>query len=191
MWFSRREPRNRGEGEGPGWRGLINFGPKSEASLWGRGGFINRRSPVVEEGGLFTGRFRAKNMKFSGPSSGPGTPPDVSGSLCCAFWWGLTPRELDSEPVLSHRCKMTPNSTNARRKIENVAFRAAGNGARIRKLHAESFRNQVSLLISVHKHAISRATPVGTPRRGAPTWTRVRPSRIQCTTETLSRTPYR
>ena len=31
---------------GPGWRGLINFGPKSEATLWGRGGFINRRSPV-------------------------------------------------------------------------------------------------------------------------------------------------
>jgi hypothetical protein len=44
--FSHREPRNRGEGEGQGWRGLIHFGPKSEASLWGRVGFINRRSPV-------------------------------------------------------------------------------------------------------------------------------------------------
>jgi hypothetical protein len=44
--LSHREPRNRGEGEGLGWRGSINFGPKSEASLWGRGGFINRRSPV-------------------------------------------------------------------------------------------------------------------------------------------------
>ena len=44
--FSHREPRNRGGGEGPGGHGLINLGPKSEASLWGRGGFINRRSPV-------------------------------------------------------------------------------------------------------------------------------------------------
>jgi hypothetical protein len=27
-------------------RGLINFGPKSVATLWGRGGFVNRSSPV-------------------------------------------------------------------------------------------------------------------------------------------------
>jgi hypothetical protein len=27
----------------------------------------------------------SKNHTFSGPSSGPETPPDVSGSLCCAF----------------------------------------------------------------------------------------------------------
>jgi hypothetical protein len=46
-WFSHQEPRNRGEGEGQGWRGLINFGPKAEASLWGRAGFIHRRSPIV------------------------------------------------------------------------------------------------------------------------------------------------
>jgi hypothetical protein len=29
--FSQREPRNQGEGEGQGWRRLINFGPKSVA----------------------------------------------------------------------------------------------------------------------------------------------------------------
>ena len=33
---------------------------------------------------------------------------------------------------------MTPNSTNARRQIENLASRAPGNGARIRNLGAES-----------------------------------------------------
>jgi hypothetical protein len=60
---------------------------------------------------------------------------------------------------------VTPNSTNARRKIGNVAFRAGANGARIRNLRAESSRNQVSLLMLVHKHAISQATPVGAPRR--------------------------
>jgi hypothetical protein len=38
----------------------------------------------------------------------------------------------------------------------------------------------------VRKDAISTTTPVG-----APTCTRVQPSRNQCTTETLSRTPYR
>jgi hypothetical protein len=41
----------------------------------------------VEGGGLFTCRFRTKNLKFLGPSLGPGTPPAVSGSFCCAFWW--------------------------------------------------------------------------------------------------------
>jgi hypothetical protein len=51
-------------------------------------------------------------------------------------------------------------------KIENVASRAAGNGARIQNLRAESTRNQVSLLNRVNKTAISRATPVGAPRRG-------------------------
>jgi hypothetical protein len=60
-----------------------------------------------------------------------------------------------------HRCKMTPNNTNAERNIEKVASRAAGNRARIRNLRAASSRNQVSLLILVHRHAISRATPVG------------------------------
>jgi hypothetical protein len=55
---------------------------------------------------------------------------------------------------------MTPNSTNARRTIENVAFRAEGNGARIRNTRAESSRNQVSILMLVHKVSISRATPV-------------------------------
>ena len=42
-------------------------------------------------------------------------------------------------------------------KIENVASRAGANGARIRNLRAESSRNQVSLLILVHKNAISQA----------------------------------
>jgi hypothetical protein len=53
---------------------------------------------------------------------------------------------------------MTPKNTNARRKINNFASRAAGN--------AESFRNQVSLFIFVQQNAVSRATPVGAPRWG-------------------------
>jgi hypothetical protein len=53
-------------------------------------------------------------------------------------------------------------------KIENVASRAAGNGARIQNLRAESTRNQVSLLNRVNKTAISRATPVGGTTTGAP-----------------------
>jgi hypothetical protein len=59
---------------------------------------------------------------------------------------------------------MIPNSTNARRKIDNFASRAAGNGARIRR--ETCCRNQVSVLKLVHKHAISRASPVGAPWRG-------------------------
>jgi hypothetical protein len=50
--------------------------------------------------------------------------------------------------------------------FESFASRAVGNGARSRNLRAESSRNQVSILILVHKPAISRATPVGAPRRG-------------------------
>jgi hypothetical protein len=65
-----------------------------------------------------------------------------------------------------HRCKMTPNSTNAGRTIESIAFRVAVNGARNRNLRAESSRNQVLLLILVHKNAMLRATPVGASRRG-------------------------
>jgi hypothetical protein len=42
-------------------------------------------------------------------------------------------------------------------KFENIAIRAGANGARIRNLLAESFRNQVSVLILVHKNAMSRA----------------------------------
>jgi hypothetical protein len=61
---------------------------------------------------------------------------------------------------------MTPNSTNASRNIENVKFRAAGNGARIRNLRTESSRNHVSMLNLVHRNAISRAMPVGAPRQG-------------------------
>jgi hypothetical protein len=61
---------------------------------------------------------------------------------------------------------MTPNSTNTRQNIESVASRAAGNGARIRNLRAESSRNQVSSVMLVHKNTISQATPVGAPRRG-------------------------
>jgi hypothetical protein len=52
---------------------------------------------------------------------------------------------------------MTPNSTNARRKLEIFASRAAGNGARIRNHRAVSSRNEVSLLIVLHKNGISRA----------------------------------
>jgi hypothetical protein len=39
------------------------------------------------------------------------------------------------------------NSTSAKRNNDIFTFRAAGNGARIRNLRAESSRNQVSLLI--------------------------------------------
>jgi hypothetical protein len=39
-------------------------------------------------------------------------------------------------------------------KNQKHALRAPGNGARIRSLHAESSRNQVSLLILVHTNAI-------------------------------------
>jgi hypothetical protein len=51
-----------------------------------------QRAVIAEGGGLFTGRFRAKNWKFWGPSSGPGTRPVVSGSFCCACWWCSQPR---------------------------------------------------------------------------------------------------
>jgi hypothetical protein len=57
-----------------------------------------QRAAIVEGGELFTGRFRAKNLKFSGPSSGPGTPPAASGSFCCAFWWYFQPRSSILDP---------------------------------------------------------------------------------------------
>jgi hypothetical protein len=60
--------------------------------------FLLQRAVIVEGGGLFTGRFRAKNMKFLGPSSGPGTPPVASGSFCCAFWWYFQPRSSILDP---------------------------------------------------------------------------------------------
>jgi hypothetical protein len=53
---------------------------------------------------------------------------------------------------------MTPNSTNARRKLENLAFRVRPIRARIRILRETRGRNQVPLLKLVHKHAISQAT---------------------------------
>jgi hypothetical protein len=64
LGFSHREPLNRGEGEGQGWRGLITFGPKSVASLWGRGGFINRRLPVSL---LVPARAAQKQTKTAAP----------------------------------------------------------------------------------------------------------------------------
>jgi hypothetical protein len=65
--------------------------------------------------------------------------------------------EGNPEHLQRHRCKTTPNTTNARRNIENIASRAPGNGARNRSLRAESSRNQVSLQVLVDKAAISRA----------------------------------
>jgi hypothetical protein len=52
----------------------------------------------VDAGGLCRGRFRRENREFSGPSSGPETPPDVSGSFCCAFWWYFQPRSSILDP---------------------------------------------------------------------------------------------
>jgi hypothetical protein len=86
--------------------------------------------------------------------------------------------------------QLTPNSTNTRRNIENVASRAAGNGTRIRNLRDICCRNQVSIHILVNKCEFTRNTGGGTTA-GAPTRTRVRPSRNECTTEILSRNPYR
>jgi hypothetical protein len=67
-------------------------------------------------------------------------------------------------------------------------------GKRSPDSESQSSRNQVSVLVVVHKTAISQATPVWGTTAGAPTRTwvrpsRVRPSRRQCTTEALSRTP--
>jgi hypothetical protein len=93
--FSRRQPRNRGEGEGQGWRGLINFGPKSVASLWGRGGFINRRSLVCARRGFPRQSARTPETRFwhQGPPSskiklGPGGLPKSSASLGVPLCWG-------------------------------------------------------------------------------------------------------
>jgi hypothetical protein len=55
--------------------------------------------------------------------------------------------------------KMTPNSTNTRKKTKNVAPREAGNGARIRIVREVCCRNQASILNLVHKISISQATP--------------------------------
>jgi hypothetical protein len=54
--------------------------------------------------------------------------------------------------------ELKQHDTNARRNSDIFASRTAGNGARIRNLHAESSRNQASLLILVHTHASSQAT---------------------------------
>jgi hypothetical protein len=61
---------------------------------------------------------------------------------------------------------MTPNSANARRNIEHVTPRTAGNGVRIRSLLAESSRNQVCFSFWANKASTSRGTPAGAPRRG-------------------------
>jgi hypothetical protein len=50
-----------------------------------------------------------------------------------------------------------PNSTKARRKIEKVASRAAGHGARIRILCEIGCRIQVSIPTLIHENASSRA----------------------------------
>ena len=62
-----------------------------------------------------------------------------------------------SWPRTSQHCKMTPNSTGGRRKIESFAFRSGAKGARIRDLCGESFRTVGSFLNLVHKTAISQA----------------------------------
>ena len=66
-----------GWGRGSQEQGLINLGPKSEASLWGRGGFINRRSLV--QGGLCRGRFSAGTSRISGSEFGPRDPSSCIG----------------------------------------------------------------------------------------------------------------
>jgi hypothetical protein len=80
---------------------------------------------------------------------------------------------------------MTTNNTNARRHIEHVASREVGKGTRIQSLHAESSRNQVSLLNLVHNNSISRASPAG-HHGGARACTLVRQSRIQIIEKALS-----
>jgi hypothetical protein len=76
--------------------------------------------------------------------------------------------------------KMHPNSTNAKRQLENFASRAAGNGARIRILR--------ELIVSKFgpQHIDFTGNSGGGTKVGAPTCTRARSSRIQCTTATLS-----
>jgi hypothetical protein len=61
-------------------RGLINSGPKSEASLWGRGGFINRRSPVPRATphhfGKFMRHLRGEGIPLAqGSAYAPRAPP--------------------------------------------------------------------------------------------------------------------
>jgi hypothetical protein len=65
-----------------------------------------------------------------------------------------------------HRCKMTPKITNAMRSIEHFGSRAAGNGTQILSLCDICCRNLVSVPIWVHNKSMSRAPPVGAPRRG-------------------------
>jgi hypothetical protein len=57
-----------------------------------------RRAAYAGGRRLFTGRFRAANWKLFGPSSGPGTSPDVSGSFCCTFWWYVQLRSSVLDP---------------------------------------------------------------------------------------------
>jgi hypothetical protein len=55
------------------------------------------------------------------------------------------------------RTRRDTQHTTGGQQNENVARRAGAKGARIRDLRSESSRNQVSVLILVHKTAISRA----------------------------------
>ena len=52
----------------------------------------------LTQGGFVEAGFRQENREFSGPSSGPGTPPVASGSFCCAFWWYFQPRSSILDP---------------------------------------------------------------------------------------------
>jgi hypothetical protein len=111
------------------------------------------------------------------------TPATASSSLCCVLV-GLTARELDSRPV---RCKMTPNSINARRNIEHLGFRATANEAWIRILRELCCRNQASVLNLVQYKSEFTSNSGGCTTAGGPKVHPVRPSRIQCTTKALSK----
>jgi hypothetical protein len=52
----------------------------------------------VDAGSPVEADFRQENREFSGPSSGPWTPPDASGSFCCAFWLYFQPRSSILDP---------------------------------------------------------------------------------------------
>jgi hypothetical protein len=49
-------------------------------------------------GGSVEAGFRRENFEFLGPRLGPGTPPDASGSLCCAFCGYFQPRSSILNP---------------------------------------------------------------------------------------------
>jgi hypothetical protein len=84
-------------------------------------------------------RGEGQNSENVGSEFGARDPSNCIGfALLCVLVGYLENSILD--PFCGHRCKLTPNNTNARRTIEHFASRAAGNVARIRNLRAESSR---------------------------------------------------